>query len=100
LTFFYGNPTWESVIYREELEELENKLNLNLVHVLEKPPEGWEGESGFVTAEILRRHLPEDYKESTFFMCGPLPMIDAVEGALKENDVPPTQVFSEQYEMA
>jgi 3-phenylpropionate/trans-cinnamate dioxygenase ferredoxin reductase subunit len=100
LTFFYGNPTWESVIYREELEELEKKLNLDIIHVLEKPPEGWQGESGFITADILLRHLPEGSKNSTFFMCGPLPMIDAVEGALKEINVPPTNVFSEQYEMA
>jgi predicted ferric reductase len=100
LSFFYGNPTWESIIYREELEELEKRLNLKLVHVLEKPPEGWEGERGFITADILERHLPEDYKSTTFFMCGPLPMIDAVEGALHKLEVPPAHVFSEQYEMA
>lgn len=100
LTFFYGNPTWESIIYREELEELEKELDLTMVHVLEKPPERWEGESGFITADILRRHLPEDYKASTFFLCGPLPMIEAVEGALHALDVPPAHVFSEQYEMA
>ena len=29
-TFFYGNPTWDSVIYREELAEIEEKINLNL----------------------------------------------------------------------
>jgi predicted ferric reductase len=100
VVFFYGNPTWESIIYREELEELEKKLNIEMVHVLEKPPEGWEGEKGFVTAEILRRHLPENYKQATYFLCGPLPMIEAVEGALEKINVPSTHVFSEQYEMA
>jgi len=100
LTFFYGNPTWETVIYREELAELDKKFNLNIVHVLEQPPEGWEGESGFITVDILRRHLPDNFKESTFFLCGPLPMIKAVESALRALDVPPAHVFSEQYEMA
>jgi len=98
--FFYGNPTWESIIYREELEELEKKLNLELVHVLEKPPEWWEGESGFITADILKRYLDENYKEATYFLCGPLPMIEAVEGALHKIHVPSIKVFSEQYEMA
>lgn len=98
--FFYGNPTWETVIYREELEGLEKELDLDLIHVLEKPPESWKGESGFLTADILRRHLPEDYKEATFFMCGPLPMMNAVERALKAIDVPPGHVFPEKYEMA
>ena len=32
LIFFYGNPTWEDVIYREEIEELEKRLNLKVVH--------------------------------------------------------------------
>jgi 3-phenylpropionate/trans-cinnamate dioxygenase ferredoxin reductase subunit len=100
MIFFYGNPTWESVIYREELEELEQKLNLKLVHVLEKPPEGWEGESGFINADILKRYLSENYKDMTYFLCGPLPMIEAVEGALHKIHVPVLHIFSEQYEMA
>jgi predicted ferric reductase len=100
LYFFYGNPTWDSIIYREELAELEKKLNLDLVHVIEKPEADWEGEEGFITADILKRHLPEDYKACTYFLCGPLPMIEAVEGALKKLHVPPLHVFSEQYEMA
>jgi predicted ferric reductase len=98
--FFYGNPTWESIIYREELEELEKKLNLTLVHVLERPPEWWEGEKGFINADVLRRYLPQDYKDLTYFLCGPLPMITAVEGALHSLHVPPGHVYSEQYEMA
>jgi 3-phenylpropionate/trans-cinnamate dioxygenase ferredoxin reductase subunit len=100
LTFFYGNPTWESIIYREKLEELKQELNLNLIHVLEKPSEDWEGEKGFINIEVLKRYLPEDYQETVFFICGPLPMIEAVEPCLHELEVPPTQIFSEQYEMA
>lgn len=100
--FFYGNPTWESIIYREELEELQEAFNLKVVHVLEKPPQDWEGESGFITAEILNRHLEEECFESCyiFFLCGPLPMIYAVEGALHRLGIPPNRVFSEKYEMA
>jgi NAD(P)H-flavin reductase len=90
----------ESIIFREELEELENKLDFKMVHVLERPPEGWEGESGFINADILKRHLPENYKDSTYFLCGPLPMIEAVEGALDKLHVPVLHIFSEQYEMA
>jgi predicted ferric reductase len=100
LTFFYGNPTWDSIIYREELAEIENKINLKLVHVLERPPEDWQGEKGFINKDIFQRHLPENYKECTFFLCGPLPMITAVEGALHAVDVPRRNIHSEQYEMA
>lgn len=100
--FFYGNPTWDTVIFREELDELQKEVNLKVVHVLERPPEDWEGEEGFITAEILKRHLPEDYKkwEYLFFLCGPTPMIEAVEGALESIDVSSARIFSEKYEMA
>ena len=101
VTFFFGNPTWESVTYREELAELEKELkNFTLVHVLERPPEGWEGEQGYITADVLQRHLPMEHRNSTFFLCGPLPMIMAVESALHQLEVPPTHIHSEQYEMA
>jgi len=101
--FFYGSPTWDTIIYRDELAELEKDMDcLKVVHVLERPPEDWDGESGFITAEILARHLPEDYKqwEYIFFLCGPMPMIRAVEGALTRLDVTHSRIFSEKYEMA
>ncbi|MBG0786792.1 MAG: ferric reductase-like transmembrane domain-containing protein [Anaerolineaceae bacterium] len=100
VTFFFGNPTWESVIYREELESLTAKINLNLVNVLEKPDESWQGEKGYINVDVLRRNLPEDYKDCTYFLCGPLPMIDAVEKALDALEISPMNVHSEQYEMA
>jgi predicted ferric reductase len=100
LTFFYGNPTWDTIIYREELEELEKRLNLNIVHVLEHPPEDWKGERGFINTEVLKRHLPDDYKDVIYFLCGPLPMIDAVSLAMDTLEIPNTRVFSEQYDMA
>ncbi len=80
--FFYGNPTWDTSAFREELAELEEKLNLEVIHVLERPPEDWEGESGFVTKDMLEPRLCEDYRECQFFLCGPPPMLEAVEAAL------------------
>jgi NAD(P)H-flavin reductase len=101
--FFYGNPTYDTIIFRDELAQLEEEMDcLTVVHVLERPPEDWKGEKGFITAEILARHLPEDYKqwEYIFFLCGPMPMIQAVEGALHKLDVATPKIFSEKYEMA
>ena len=100
LIFFYGNPTLDDVIYREEIEVLEKRLNLKVVHVLEHPPEGWQGEKGFINRGILDRHLPADRANWQYFMCGPLPMIRNVEPALKKVGVPLERVHSERYEMA
>jgi predicted ferric reductase len=100
ITFFYGNRTWDSISFREELVELEARLNLTVVHLLEEPPEGWEGETGFITREMLDRHLPADRHERVYFVCGPIPMIAVVERALRALGVPLTQIHSERYEMA
>jgi predicted ferric reductase len=83
IQFFYGNPTWEGIIFREELEALEEQLNLEVIHVLEQPPEGWEGESGFIDREVLERLLCEDLRSCIFFVCGPIPMLEAVESTLE-----------------
>lgn len=100
MVFFYGNPTWDTVIFREELEALEEKLNLKVVNILEMPHGGWNGESGFITTEVMRRHLTKDYKDAVYFICGPLPMIKALQKCFKDLEIPPKYVYVEQYEMA
>lgn len=95
IQFFYGNPTWDTIAFREELEQVEQRLNLDVIHVLEQPPEGWEGESGFVTKEMLEGRLCDDFRDCTFFLCGPLPMLEAVEGALMELGVSRGQMRAE-----
>ena len=85
---FFGNREWEGVAFREEIKELESRLNLEVVHVLSRPPEGWEGEEGRIGAAVLARHLPGGYRSLQYFICGPDPMMDAAEGALVDLGVP------------
>lgn len=70
-----------------------------MVHVLERPPEGWAGETGYVTAELLERHLPPGHRRFQFFICGPDPMMDAAEAALVDLGVPPERVHTERFDM-
>ena len=96
---FYANRDWDGVAFREELETLKDRLDLTLVHVLEQPPEAWPGETGYVTAAILSRHLPPGYQRFQFFICGPDAMMDAAEAALIELGVPPERVHTERFDM-
>jgi predicted ferric reductase len=95
----YANGDWEGVAFREELERLETRMNLTVVHVLQRPPANWAGESGYVTAELLSRHLPNAYRRFQFFICGPGPMMDAVETALFHLGVPAERVHTERFDM-
>ena len=93
----YGNRDWESITFREELEALQARLNLTIVHVLANPPAGWTGEQGFITAEMFKRHLPPPYADHEYFICGPDVMMDVIEKALGELDVPLSKYHSERY---
>jgi predicted ferric reductase len=97
---FYGSPSLETIVYREELDSLQKRMNVQVVHILERPPEGWQGEKGFITAKVLDKYLPKDRSVPRYLMCGPLPMIEAVERALVKAGVPYDHVHSERYEMA
>jgi predicted ferric reductase len=98
---FYANEEWEQVIFREELAELADTMpNLHLVHVLGRPPDGWGGESGRITPELLQRHLPaRQYRRYQYFICGPGPMMDAMETALSAIGVPDANIDTERFDM-
>ena len=101
ITLLYANRDWENIIFREEIEQLEQKLNLKVVHVLEKPPQDWSGETGYVTRSVLEHHLPKAERPNVveIFICGPLPMLNAVEKALSDIGVSYGDYHSERFDL-
>ncbi len=93
----YGSKDWDSITFREELEKLKARLDLTVIHVLAVPPADWTGQRGFITAEVLKRHLPQPYAAHEYFICGPAVMMDAIEKALGELEVPLSKYHSERY---
>jgi predicted ferric reductase len=96
---FTGHSTWDRVPARDQLSELEERMNLTVVHVLEEPPEDWDGEEGWITRDMLDRYLPPERDYYHYFICGPVPMIRAMEEFLKELDIRPGQVHTELFDM-
>lgn len=93
----YGSQTWDAVILRDELDELRKFLDLDIVHVLNDPPEGWTGEVGFVDAQLLERHLGDDPERARYFLCGPVPMMDSVQRNLAGLGVPAEYIELERF---
>ena len=96
---FYGANTVDDLTFRDELEGLVQQMTLKVVIVLSKPPEDWTGETGYITGDVLRRHLPKQYKRFQYFICGPTPLMDAVEKALPELGVPADKIHTERFDM-
>jgi predicted ferric reductase len=97
VVLLYGVQDWNSITFREELEALKARLDLTIVYVISKPPSGWRGEKGFIDAAMFRRHLPPPYADHEYFICGPNVMMDAIEKALGEMNVPMSKYHSERY---
>ncbi len=100
LYLFYGNLNWEAVVFREEIEALKEWLNLQVVYVLEEPGPDWEGETGYITTDLLDRYLPDNRNALVYFVSGPTLMIDAVKESLRELGIPQGCVCEEKYELA
>jgi predicted ferric reductase len=95
----YGNSAVDDITFREEIDDLEDTLDLQVVHVVEDAPEGWTGEEGYIDGDMLRRVLPPDCRNFEYFICGPEPMMDAAEEALREMGVTWRQIYTERFQI-
>ncbi len=94
----YGSSELRRTLFREQLEALSTRLDLRVVHVLERPPEGWRGEQGYLTQAMLDRWLPHRGRHA-YFVCGPGPMMDVAEEGLARLGVPLSDLHSERFDL-
>lgn len=92
----YGNRSFDEIVFREELEGLEEDNDwLSVEHVLsDEERDGFR--SGFVDEEVLKEEMIED---SEIFLCGPPPMMEAVLEALDNLDVERSKVHLERFSL-
>lgn len=89
----YGNRTEAQIAYRKELGQK------GITYVLSEPPEGWDGETGFIDGAVLDRvFTSQDYQKWVFVMCGPAVMMDVVEQHLKRKGVASGRILSERFD--
>jgi predicted ferric reductase len=97
---FFGGQDADSLTLREEVLALRSKMNLEVIMALTDPPADWSGEVGRITPQMLMRHLPEKaYRRWMYIICGPNPMINAMESVLTTIEVPVGQVYAERFDM-
>lgn len=101
-TLIYGNRDVNSVIFLERLAGLKDRYldRLELFHVLENGDEDLPLFNGLLTEEKCKALLttvidPADVDE--FFICGPGPMMDSAEAALRAKGVAPEHIHIERF---
>ncbi|HBJ35096.1 MAG TPA: hypothetical protein DDZ51_10150 [Planctomycetaceae bacterium] len=95
----YGNATWDGIAFRNELESLKGQINLRIVHVLSDPEWDWQGEKGYISQEVLQRHISDQERDYPVFVCGPEPMMDSVEKALLAMGISLHQIRAERFDI-
>ena len=92
LTILYGSRTWDSVLFREELEEITAKTDrVRVINVLSDDEHG-DSLHGFIDADIIRRYAPEDY---SLFICGPEGLHRHMDAVVRELGLPLRRVRRE-----
>jgi ferredoxin-NADP reductase len=93
----YGCQDADQIIFAHELVELAGKLSLTVVHALAEPPGDWDGETGFIDRDLLRRRLPVDLRAWNAFVCGSPRLVEGVLAGLEEVGLPADRVHAEQF---
>jgi ferredoxin-NADP reductase len=99
VVLFHGAHGEADLTLSERIEALRPRLDLTVVRVLEHPPEGWSGESGLIDEGVLRRHLPHEHRRFQYFVCGPAPLMDAMEKVLPTLGIPAARIHAERFDM-
>ncbi|WP_319545270.1 1,2-phenylacetyl-CoA epoxidase subunit PaaE [Ruegeria conchae] len=104
-TLVYANKGVNTIMFREELEDLKNLYmgRLNVIHILETDAQEIELFTGLVTQEKcadLFEHWIDIKNVDTAFICGPEPMMLGIASALRAHGLDDGQIKFELFASA
>ena len=94
-TLLYSARTWDDLIYRDELTQLEGD-GFDVTYTLTREqPGGWTGYSRRVDSELLAEVAPAEL--ALAFVCGPTPFVENVAQVLVDLGHEPARVKTERF---
>ncbi|KAH8099858.1 ferredoxin reductase-like C-terminal NADP-linked domain-containing protein [Cristinia sonorae] len=83
-TLIFANLTPSDILLRSELDSLKSKHpdTFNVVYTVDDKVKEWDGPTGYVNAELIRKHVaPAGLGEKVkVFICGPPGQVNAIAG--------------------
>lgn len=97
-TILYGSRSQDDIIFFDELNQIaaDSGGRIEVFHILSEPKEGWTGETGFISAEIIKR-LVADWASVSYFISGPPAMYDFLDKELAAMGVRRKYIRKEEY---
>lgn len=97
-TILYGSRNQDDIIFYDELNEIANNSNgtIQVYNILSEPKEGWNGETGFIGAETIKKLVP-DWDNVTYYVSGPQAMYDFLDAEFAKMGVKEKFIRKEEY---
>lgn len=93
----YGNNSDAEIAFYDEIAGEAAKTQFLHVHHVIKDTANKDFIPGFITEPVLHQCLGEDLNKYEYFVCGPPPMISAMQGLLTAARIPHPQIHFEEF---
>ncbi|MGC8662438.1 MAG: ferredoxin--NADP reductase [Candidatus Micrarchaeia archaeon] len=86
------------IIRKEELEDLEKNIKLKLIVTVTryKPGDPWDGETGHINEEMVKKEV-QDFAERDIYICGPPTFVNAMELVFKNLGIDKSKIMAEMW---
>jgi ferredoxin-NADP reductase len=92
----YANSSRDKIVFRDEIDAMHENINgFKAVHVLSRPDDGWEGETGHVDRELIERHAAPFTPDTGWYLCGPQGLMESAISDLEALGVPEKRMHRE-----
>lgn len=102
ISYWYGARSSKEMFYEEDFRTLEKEFpnfKFNIAMSEPQPEDNWTGYKGFIHQVVLENYLKnhEDPSEIEFYLCGPPPMIAAVNRMLFDMGVEKEMIAYDEF---
>jgi len=100
MILLFSNRTENDIIFKQELEKFnKNNNNIKIITTLtDEVPDRWKGETKRIDKEMIKKYV-EEPKKWFWYICGPPPMIKAMENILSSLNVPKEKLKIEDWQI-
>lgn len=97
ITLLYGNRTENSIIYKDELEEINRSYNnLKIIHTLSDADYTWTGKRGRISWDSISTIIDRN-SDQKFYLCGPNKMMETATNVLNSNSISVNNIHQESF---
>lgn len=97
LYLFYGNQCKADAAFFSEFEQLSlANPAFHFIPTFDKPDNEWNGEKGFITHTMIKKHLP-DILTPIYYICGAPVMVTTLQETLVEMGIEETHIKVEDF---